>query len=153
MAAPGAFMSRQIPPAAAWLGGAGLIPFAAAALAAMIVEDAQLRALALQAFVAYSAVILSFLGGVRWGAALGEAGWRPLALSVLPSLIACGCLLIQPFDALKILALLYAVIGFFDVMRRPSPEWPAWFMKLRARLSGAVVVVHGVLLAALSGAG
>ena len=39
------------------------------------------------------------------------------------------------------------------VMRRPSPEWPAWFMKLRARLSGAVVVVHVVLIAVLSGAG
>lgn len=119
----------------------------------MIVEDAHLRALALKAFVAYSAAILSFLGGVRWGAALGEASWRPLALSIMPSLVACGALLIEPVDALKILALVYAVIGFFDVMRRPSPEWPAWFMKLRARLSGAVVVVHVVLLAALSGAG
>lgn len=105
----------------------------------------------MRAFIAYSAVILAFLGGVRWGAALGDAQWRPLMLSVLPSLIACACLLIAPLDAIKILAAVYGVIGFFDVMRRPAPEWPAWFMKLRARLSGAVVVIHLALLVALTG--
>jgi hypothetical protein len=151
MGAPGAFMSRQIPAAAAWLGGCGLIPFVAAALLAMIAEDAHIRAFALQAFVAYSAVIMAFLGGVRWGAALGEAGWRPLALSVLPSLVAFGCLLIGLQEAIKVLGLLFAVVGLFDVLRRPAPEWPAWFMKLRARLSGAVVVIHVVLLFALAG--
>ena len=52
MGAPGAFMSRQIPAAAAWLGGAGLIPFVAAALLAMIPQDAELRGVALRAFVA-----------------------------------------------------------------------------------------------------
>lgn len=146
-------MSRQIPASAAWLGGAGLIPFAATALCAMIADDADLRAIALQAFVAYSAVILAFLGGVRWGAALGEAGWRALSLSVVPSLVACGCLLIAPEHAIKMLALVYAVVGMFDVMRRPAPEWPAWFMKLRGRLSGAVVVIHGVLWFVLAGQG
>ena len=151
MAAPGAFMSRQIPASAAWLGGAGLIPFAAAALLAMIAEDGELRSISLHAFVAYSAVILAFLGGVRWGAALGDAKWRPLALSVLPSLVAFGCLLIDVHHAIKLLGLLYAVVGLFDVLRRPAPEWPAWFMKLRARLSGAVVVIHVVLVFALAG--
>ena len=99
-------MSRQIPAPAAWLGGAGLIPFALAALMAMIAEDAELRAIALRGFVAYSAVILAFLGGVRWGAALGEVSWRPLTLSVLPSLFACACLLIDPMDAVQVLGLL-----------------------------------------------
>ncbi len=151
MGAPGAFMSRQIPTSAAWLGGAGLVPFAATALLAMIAEDVDLRMLALRAFVAYSAVILAFLGGVRWGAAIGEARWRPLVLSVLPSLVAFACLLIGHEDAIKVLGLMYAVVGVFDVLRRPAPEWPAWFMKLRARLSGAVVVIHVVLLFALAG--
>ncbi|MGE4070008.1 MAG: DUF3429 domain-containing protein [Lysobacterales bacterium] len=146
-------MSRQIPAPAAWLGGAGLIPFAIAALLAMIADDAELRALALRAFVAYSAVIVAFLGGVRWGAALGEVSWRPLTLSVLPSLFACACLLIDPLGAVQILGLLYAALGVFDVMRRPAPEWPAWFMKLRARLSGAVVVMHLVLFLAWTGQG
>jgi hypothetical protein len=151
LAAPGAFMSRQIPASAAWLGGAGLIPFAASALLAMVANDPAVRDFALHAFVAYSAVILAFLGGVRWGAALGEAAWRPLILSVFPSFVAVGCLLIETEHAIKLLGLFYAVVGVFDVIRRPAPEWPAWFMKLRARLSGAVVVIHAVLLLALSG--
>jgi hypothetical protein len=50
-----------------------------------------------------------------------------------------------------VLGLLYAAVGLFDVLRRPAPEWPAWFMKLRARLSGAVVVIHVVLVFALAG--
>ena len=151
MAAPGVFLSRQIPSSAAWLGGAGVIPFVLAAAGAVVVADGAWRALALQAFVAYSAVILSFLGGVRWGAALSDAAWRALALAVAPSLIAFGALLIEPVRAVQVLALVYAVIGVFDALRRPSPEWPAWFSKLRARLSGAVVVVHVALLAGLAG--
>lgn len=150
MSAPGAFLSRQIPPAAAWLGGAGLLPFAGLALATMIVEDAALRELCLRAFVGWSALVLAFLGGVRWGAALGHGDWRRLSLATVPALLAFGCLLMTDTDALKVLALLYAVVGFFDVMRRPAPEWPAWFMKLRARLSGAVVVIHAVLLFVLN---
>ena len=67
MAAPGAFLSRQIPLAAACLGGAGLIPFVGAALCAVVLDDPDQRALALRAFAAYSAIILSFLGG--WPAA------------------------------------------------------------------------------------
>lgn len=151
MGAPGAFMSRQIPASAAWLGGAGVVPLVAAALLAMIAEDVEVRLFALRAFVAYSAVIMAFLGGIRWGAALTDAGWRALVLSVLPCLVAFGCLLIEPQEAIKVLGLLFAVVGLFDVMRRPAPEWPAWFMKLRARLSGAVVVIHVVLLFALAG--
>jgi hypothetical protein len=145
---PGMFLSREIPAAAAWLGGLGVVPFVAAAIAAVAGPEPW-RELALRAFVAYSAVILSFLGGIRWGAALGDADGRRLALSVAPSLLAFGCLLLTPSDAVKLLAVLFAAVGFFDAMRRPMPDWPAWFMRLRARLSGAVVVVHLALWAAL----
>lgn len=151
LGAPGAFLSREVPAAAAWLGGAGLLPFLLAAMLAVLPESAEQRQLGLDAFVYYSALILSFLGGVRWGASLPEIGWRRLLLSILPCLLAFGCLLVQRGDAVKLLGLLYAVLGLFDVMRRPAPCWPAWFIKLRARLSGAVVVIHVVLLAGLQG--
>lgn len=144
-------MSRAIPPSAAWLGGLGVVPFASMALAVMLLDDPHLRQLTLTAFVAYSAATLAFLGGVRWGAALGDPAWRSLILAVTPMLMATGCLLILPQDALKVLAVLFAVMGIFDVLRRPAPEWPAWFMQLRARLSGVVVVIHVALLAAMAG--
>ncbi len=151
MGAPGAFMSRQIPTSAAWLGALGVVPFAVLALFAMLSERASVRELMLTAFVAYSAATMAFLGGIRWGAALTVPGWRPFILAVMPMLWAVGCLLVLPQDAVRVLALLYAVMGIFDVMRRPAPEWPAWFMQLRARLSGAVVVIHGALIAAMAG--
>ena len=151
MGAPGAFMSRQIPPSAAWLGALGVVPFALFALSAMLSDVSSVRHLMLLGFVAYSAATLAFLGGVRWGAALSEPNWRTLILAVMPMLVAVGSPLILPQDAVKVLALLYAVMGIFDVIRRPAPEWPAWFMKLRARLSGAVVVVHVALIAAMAG--
>lgn len=151
MGAPGAFMSREIPTSVAWLGALGVVPFAVFALSAMLSDVPSVRELMLLAFVAYSAATLAFLGGIRWGAALTEPSWRALILAVMPMLWAVGCLLILPPDAVKVLALLYAVMGIFDVMRRPAPEWPAWFMQLRARLSGAVVVIHVALIAAMAG--
>lgn len=146
MNAPGAWLSREIPAPAAWLGGLGVLPFLACALLAVLGPEPEQRALAERAFVAYSALILSFLGGVRWGAVLGDVDWRALLLSVTPSLLAWGCLLIDVEYALRLLALLFAVLGIFDVLRRPAPHWPAWFMVLRARLSGVVVVIHVVLI-------
>ncbi len=146
---PGMFLSREIPTAAGWLGGAGVLPFLGAAILAVAAPEPVWRELALRAFVAYSAVILSFLGGIRWGAALSDADPKRLALSVAPSLLACGCLLLPPGDAIKLFALLFAVVGIFDVMKRPAPEWPAWFMRLRARLTGAVVAIHIALWATL----
>jgi len=151
VAAPGAFMSREIPSAAAWLGVLGVLPFAAIALGVMLLPEGHLRETMLIAFVAWSSASLAFLGGIRWGASLTEPRARPLILATMPMLMATGCLLILPRDAIKVQALLFVVMGIFDVMRRPAPEWPAWFMKLRARLSGVVVVIHVALLAALAG--
>jgi hypothetical protein len=87
------------PPAArtAWLLGlAGLIPFAAAS-ATRAAGPPELAGPALLALLAYAAVILSFLGGVRWGAELSAERPSPavIALSVLPSL-AAWTLLVAP---------------------------------------------------------
>lgn len=62
-----------VPPAAAALGLAGVLPFAATALASL--AAAPWGDLALLALLAYGAVILSFLGGIEWG--LASARDRP----------------------------------------------------------------------------
>ena len=84
-----------LPSSAAWLGAAGLIPFVVLALSAPFLPAAH-RAGALFALGAYGAVILSFLGGVRWGVAIAAAPTDrdgttlagALVLSVVPSLAA-----------------------------------------------------------------
>lgn len=131
------------------LGLAGLLPFLATLLLTLLARNEQQRALALQAFVAYAAVILSFLGGIRWGAALSAPTPRQFGLAVLPSLLAFGLLLLPPRDALPLFALCFAVVGGFDVLRRADAHWPGWFRALRLQLSVAVVMLHLLLIVLL----
>jgi len=74
---------------------AGLIPFIGGAAVMSLnadfeTGDAVLYARAGSALMLYGAVILSFLGGIRWGAALSNDGAEGsvLTLSVVPSLAA-----------------------------------------------------------------
>jgi len=123
-----------IPTAARWLGLAGLLPFAAAALAALA-PKAPLHALALPALLAYGAVILSFLGGIRWGLAMAagaEALSARLALSVLPSLLAWLALLLAPRAGLLLLALGFAAMLLLDQRIGYAPPW---YPRLRLPLS------------------
>lgn len=135
-----------VPKAAAWLGWAGVLPFLAMLLLAVLGKTPEQRALGLKAFVAYSVVISSFLGGVRWGAALPAPQLRRLTMAVMPALIAFMLLLIPPADALRFLALLFIVLAIFDVARGSHALWPAWFKRQRLHLSVAVVTLHLVLL-------
>jgi hypothetical protein len=132
-------------------GLAGLLPFVAALLLALLARNDDQRALGLQAFVAYAAVILSFLGGIRWGAALTAPSFRLLGLAVLPSLLAFGLLLLPPREALPLFALGFAVVGGFDVLRPADAHWPGWFRTLRLQLTVAVVALHLLLIVALPG--
>jgi hypothetical protein len=136
----------EIPPAAGWLGSAGVLPFLGLLLIALFANRAEQRQLGLQAFAGYSAVILSFLGGVRWGAALAFPNPRMLLLAIGPSFLAFLSLLLKPAQAVAVLALLMVVVAFGDWARLSNPLWPDWYKRLRIRLTVAVVVLHLVLL-------
>ncbi len=90
-AAPPRSRAEQMVRAAWILGLAGLVPFVAGAW--MIATGSEVIPLPDVPFavLAYGAIILSFLGGIRWGAALNETGRRSpttLAQSVVPALVA-----------------------------------------------------------------
>lgn len=112
--------NASTPPAAAVLGYLGCLPFAAMAVALWRVADPVHQRELAWALAAYGAVILSFLGGVRWGREIARhgpaAGRSPLVLSVVPSLLAWIALLL-PGPAHPLLALLMAfvVVGVLDV--------------------------------------
>jgi hypothetical protein len=137
----------EIPPAARLLGFSGLIPFVAAAAGALIADSA-LQDMSLRALVAYGAVILSFLGGVRWGLAIAQtdatALWKPLVISVLPSLLGWAALLLPTGTGLLILATGLATMLIADAR---LPEAPQWYRSLRIPLSlGAI----GALIAGMT---
>jgi hypothetical protein len=131
--------------AANWLGAAGVVPFLLALLLAFFGRTPEQRELGARAFVLYSGIILSFLGGIRWGAALPAPSLRLLALAVSPSLLAFGALLLPLAPAVVILAVSFAVVGLVDSTRGAHALWPQWFKQLRMRLSIAVVCLHAVL--------
>jgi hypothetical protein len=135
--------ARSIPLPALVLGAGGLIPFACLSILvvtgwsdALGVDGGSAR----RALLAYAAVIASFLGGIRWGAALRESGAdaaRDLILSVVPALLAWFCLALpRPWDSAAIGALLLAW-GVVDQDLGRRALAPAWFGSLRLILSGS----------------
>lgn len=138
-------------PLSPWLVGlAGVIPFAALA-GLYLVGDKTTGAEAARALLVYAATILSFLGGVRWGAEIARAPTPRIGVvvaSVVPALIAWA-LVAGPLDLpVQLGGLLAAFIGVWLWDAR-SQTLPQWYRRLRVALTlGAGLS----LLAALVGA-
>jgi len=117
--------------------------------------DAQLQQRAALSLGAYGAVILSFLGGVKWGIVLNgstEHQWRELTLSVLPSIVAWMALLLPGAGTLLLLAA--ALLGqyWLDFLSVRHGDLPRWFGKLRIVLTvGAVLSLVGGLVRLMTG--
>ena len=146
---------RTIPTPALTLGLGGLIPFFCAAILVWwtlpvslwvppwLLQERSASQFASLALGGYGAVILSFLGGVRWGNLLFDQAslrnWMPLILSVLPSLIAWPALLLSSVPMLMLLAAGFILQYALDATAGERGELPAWFVRLRLILtSGAV---------------
>ena len=137
----------SVPSSAAWLGGLGIIPFVGLSLATLFASDVLKGQLSFALF-AYGALILSFLGGIHWGLAIGAVPqsdktlWRRISLSILPSLVAWAALL-APFSmGFLVLAAAFVAMLLVDIRASRMHEAPAWFPKLRWPLScGAVAAL------------
>ncbi|WP_182087140.1 DUF3429 domain-containing protein [Aureimonas sp. ME7] len=139
---------------AAWiLGLGGLIPFVVGAY--LIAIGSEIIPLPDLPFVilSYGAIILSFLGGIRWGAALNEPRRQSpttLAISVLPAIAAWVCVLLPSPWSFVGLAVVLVVQGVWDVgaIREGRIVTP-WFAQLRIVLT-AVAVLSLVVIAFVS---
>ncbi|MEO0822672.1 MAG: DUF3429 domain-containing protein [Pseudomonadota bacterium] len=159
---PGAM--EGVPSGAKWLGLAGLLPFAAAALGAVALAPEAGGTHAEQALLAYGALILSFMGGCRWGFAAAGMGDEDCArqatlryaVSVLPALYAWP-LLALPAGAdggvsgmrLGLLALGFLALLAADLALVRAQGAPAWWPALRWPLS--LGAAGALLVAALFG--
>jgi steroid 5-alpha reductase family enzyme len=142
-------MNNQQQAFAQRLGLAGLIPFLLPALAALL---GLYSAAATLVFAHYSAIILSFLGGVHWGIAMSTSASskRQLGWSMLPSVLAISALLLSWFiDITAILALLALGHLFWLNYERRQFEQQAsadWYVELRRQLTFTVVALHVILI-------
>lgn len=122
------------------LGWSGVLPFATALVVAAL--QPSFRPVALAAFIAYGATILSFLGGARWGRGLASscASGRYVE-AVMPSLLAFAALLLirHPGGALWLLALGFAIWLLLDLR---DPLWSPAYKRMRLGISLVVLVLH-----------
>ena len=147
-------VSTSIPAAALALGLAGLIPFAAGAAALWVPLPPLNPELGLKLAIFYGAIILSFLGGIRWGTAIGPYDTRrqglELSASVLGSLAGLAAVFIPAVPALTLLIAGFLMQGLWDVISVEAGRLPQWFGKLRMLLTaGAVISLTAALVAVI----
>lgn len=143
-----------IPATATWLGAAGVLPFLACGVTALYGGvGSELRADALQVMVLYGAVILSFLGGARWGLAMQHVGEetqaRGFALSCIPALAAWGATFLSAGWALALLGVAFAVQGAWDAYDAGRFHIPKWYGALRVWLTLTVTGILALTLVAI----
>lgn len=137
-----------IPRAAVLSGLAGLIPFWATPVIAILnLSSHGIIGLEGVAYTIYGAIILGFLGGVRWGVAMGRSAGAPpealLVQSVLPSVLGLFAVMLHLFlGAQWGWALIILGLGAqlaWDRAATTGHELPAWYGRLRNLLTfGAV---------------
>jgi hypothetical protein len=137
---------NRIPFSALILGLGGAVPFWAGALAFCYSPDELLRVVGLKATLAYGAVILSFLGGIRWGQALNarDGKARAFTLSVLASLAGWVALLVPTLPAISLLIAGLMLQALWDVVSVQNGRLPEWFGRLRMILT--ILAVLALLL-------
>jgi hypothetical protein len=127
------------------LGFAGLIPFFLMMLGAWLADTAWLEAF-IHGQLAYGIVILSFLGGLHWGAAmlcqelsLSDTK-KALLWGVTPAIIAWSATLAGGFG---FAVLMVGFIAAFQADKRLFVRYgmPTWLLPLRLRLTVTVVLM------------
>lgn len=144
---------RDITPKGPWvLGLCGLMPFFGA-LAGGQLAPSPYNGVATTIFFSYGAIILSFLGGTRWGFEIGSRpegpGFFTLVFSIIPSLVGLVAAVSQYVSPLLGLGLLMA--GFvltwlwdYATSGGSTRRWPLWYRPLRTVLTlGAVIAIGG----------
>ena len=143
-----------MPPGALYLGLAGVLPFWLATMLFWSHADPVGTSPAAALAIAYGAIILAFLGGVRWGLAIAPCGRVPaagtLTLSVLPALAGFAAMFTPPLFALAVLVSGFLLQALWDVMSADNGRLPQWFATLRMILTALVVPALLLLIAKMA---
>lgn len=129
------------------LGASGLLPFLLLPLAIMtnmlpLSEGARY-------FTQYSAVLLSFFGGIYWWDALSKKEFgSQIYLAMLPTIIGWLCLVFAGSGmVLSILSMTYLAVLFYDKYALTlNKEAIVSYITLRMMLTTVVVLCHGWMI-------
>lgn len=151
--------ANSIPRSALLSGLAGLIPFWAAPALALVhvLSDISIATEAAM-YTIYGAIILGFLGGVRWGVAMQAETAPPgrmLILAVLPSVLGFGAVFVH-WSMGEIWGWTLIILGLLAQLAwdrtAVRTTLPAWYGRLRILLTGgaslAGLALIGLYLAA-----
>ena len=141
--APAAASRNEPPPAALWsLALLALAPFPIAAGAYVLGQAAQ-RPGALTVLSTWSAMVLSFLGGVRWGMETNRVSprWQRMAISILSAVIAWILILVRHEIADRwVLGGTIAAFLAQWLFDHQAPDTPSRYPKLSTAVTGAACV-------------
>jgi hypothetical protein len=122
------------------LGYAGLLPFIGCITLNAYIDDLGFDSQ--KVFIAYSAIILSFIAGSLWQVTENEKYKTPQLISNIFSLIAFCALCINHLEGLIILASSYPLILYYEYkiyLRLPQQQT---YRKMRCNLTGLVFILH-----------
>ena len=145
----------RLPPAAELTSYIGVAPFVLCLLGVGLLPDYGQRELAQRVAIAYGAAVLTFVGAVHWGLALGgRMPWRPIRIvgAVTPAAVAAAAVVV---GGQKGLALLVVGLGVFWLYehRNVGRELPHEYLSLRRNLSLAACVLLALTLMLSDNAG
>jgi hypothetical protein len=123
------------------LGHAGLVPFVLLALTVWVLTDIDLQVWAAMAMASYAALVISFLGGIYWGALWAAPKPLPNLLwwGVAPSLLAWPGVLMPPHAGLVWLAAMLVACYLVDRKFYPALGLGHW-LRLRFQLSAVAAL-------------
>lgn len=140
-----------MPLPAVFLGLSGLIPFIVLPLAA--VTGWLSLSEAARYFTQYSAVLLSFFGGVHWFDAISQQRTNhQLYIAMLPTIVGWLCLVnAGDTKVLGVLSLSYLAILVYDKFVLALPKGLVMsYISLRIVLTTVVVITHAAMIWLLS---
>ena len=134
------------------LGLLGILPFLLLSLwLAGIADGHPWQATTILLLSQYAAIVLSFLGGIRWGLAIHRAGGartQDLAMTIFPPLVAWASLSVPLPYTFAVLAAAFAAQGAWDAFAVHTGAAPRWYGRLRGWLTA--VAVAALVLAFLA---
>ncbi|XP_039258424.2 transmembrane protein 69-like [Styela clava] len=133
-------------PAPAFLTGiAGLVPFVAAPSYLYFIASS-FHPFLISAQLAYGAIILSFIGGIRWGFVIPYrhgsthmVTWRGISWSCVPALMAWGGILLPDLTGGLLMVSVGLLVSLYNDLRLFG-DYPKWMLGLRCLLTTVAVV-------------